>query len=88
MTSIGCWVWFFVGGAMKDATVVPSVTCTLGGTPATAGSLLVRLTSTPPAGAGPLMRTVPFHDEPLLTSRGVTVEAQQVNLWRSLVPAR
>jgi len=75
-------VWFFAGRPVKDAVVVPTGTCTLGGTPATTGSLLERLTSTPPEGAVRWIRTVPFHDEPLLTSRGVNSEAQQVNLWR------
>lgn len=44
---------------LKVAEVCPSGTVTLGAVVATDGSLLPRVTTVPPAGAGPFNRTVP-----------------------------
>src|SRR5579885_2817295 len=71
VTSTGCRVWLFVGGAVKVTFVAPPCTCAVGCTPATDGSLLERSMSTPPAGAGPLMMAWPFHVAPLLDRKSV-----------------
>jgi hypothetical protein len=49
---------------LKVAVVAPAGTVTVGGTPATAVSLLDRETSAPPTGAGPFSSTMAVHALP------------------------
>ena len=58
--------------AVKVAVVAPAATVTVGGTVA-AGLLLVRVTTAPPTGAGPLRVTVPVEGLPPITLVGFTV---------------
>jgi hypothetical protein len=53
------------------AVVSPSATVTLAGTWTTAGTLLVRLTTVPPANAGPFSVTMPWDGLPLETLAGL-----------------
>ena len=55
---------------VKLAELAPAGTRTLAGTFAMEGLLLVRLTATPPIGAGPLRVTVPVEELPPLTDVG------------------
>jgi hypothetical protein len=58
---------------VKVAEVAPAVTVTVAGTCAAAVLLLDRLTTAPPACAGPVNRTVPVDEVPAITDVGLTV---------------
>ena len=58
--------------AVNDALVAPAGTVTVGGTLTEPGSELLRLTATPPAGAGLPRVTVPVADWPPGTLVGLT----------------
>ena len=62
---------------MKVAVVAFAANVTLGGTVA-AGLLLVRVTTAPPTGAGPLRVTVPVEGLPPITLVGFTVTEDMV----------
>lgn len=55
------------------AVVAPAATATLTGTVAAAVLLLVRVTTAPPAGAGPFSVTVPVEEVPPVTDVGLKV---------------
>ena len=55
---------------MKDALVAPAATVTDAGTWAAAVFELVKVTTAPPAGAGPFNVTVPVEDAPPTTDVG------------------
>ena len=55
---------------VRVATVLPAGTVTLAGTVATAVELLVRVTTAPPDGAGPVKVTVPVDEVPPFTEVG------------------
>jgi len=59
----------------KVAVVALGATVTLAGTCAAVVSLLVSVTTAPPAGAGPLMVTVPVDEPPPCTDAGLTLTA-------------
>ena len=61
---------------VKVALVVPAATVTLAGTVATVVRLLASVTTAPPAGAGPLMVTVPVDGLPPLTLVGLRVRVE------------
>ena len=58
---------------VKIDVVAPAATVTLAGTRAAAVLLLVRVTTAPPAGAGPVKVTVPVDDVPPITEVGLRV---------------
>jgi hypothetical protein len=58
---------------VKVAVLALAATVTLAGTVAADVSLLLRVTSAPPTGAGPLSVTVPVEDTPPTTDVGVAV---------------
>jgi hypothetical protein len=62
---------------VKVALVAPAVTFTVAGTVA-AGALLVRETTAPPFGAGPVRVTVPVTGAPPFTLLGLTATAESV----------
>jgi len=55
---------------VRVVAVLPAGTVTLAGTVATAVELLVRVTTAPPDGAGPVKATVPVDDVPPFTEVG------------------
>ena len=57
---------------MKVAEVAPAATVTVAGTCAAVVLLLDKLTTAPPAGAGPVKRTVPVDEVPAVTDVGLT----------------
>ena len=57
----------------NDAARAPVATVTEAGQAATPGRLLVKVTTAPPAGAGPLSFTVPVAFDPALTDVGLIV---------------
>ena len=59
--------------AVKVALVAPAATVTDAGTWAAAVFELVRATTAPPAGAGPLRATVPVEAAPPTTEAGLTL---------------
>jgi hypothetical protein len=64
---------------VKDALLAPAATVTLEGTPAAVALLLDRLTWAPPAGAGPLIVTVPVEDcAPPTTLAGLRLSDERV----------
>jgi hypothetical protein len=63
---------------VKLALVAPAGTVTLDGTVATAGLLLMSVTTAPPAGAGPLKLTRPSAEEPPRTQLGETASEERV----------
>ena len=65
---------------VNDVLVAPAGMVTLGGTLAEPGRLLLRLTATPPAGAGLSTVTVPVDGEPPWTLVGLT--EKPVNVGR------
>ena len=58
---------------VKVAVVAFAATVTLAGTCAAAVLLLDKVTTAPPAGAGPVRRTVPVEEVPPTTDAGFTV---------------
>jgi hypothetical protein len=58
---------------VKVAVAAPGATVTLAGTCAAAVLLLVRVTTAPPDGAGPVKVTVPVDDVPPITEVGLRV---------------
>ena len=62
----------------KVADLLPSVTVTLGGTVAFSVSLLLSVTTTPPAGAAPFNVTVPVELAGAVTVVGLTVRFSRV----------
>ena len=58
---------------VKVAVVAFAATVTLAGTCAAAVLLLDRVTTAPPAGAGPVSFTVPVEDVPPITEAGLKV---------------
>ena len=58
---------------VKVAVVALAATVTLAGTCAAAVLLLDRVTTAPPAGAGPVSFTVPVEDVPPITETGLKV---------------
>ena len=58
---------------VKVAVAAPAATVTLAGTCAAAVLLLVRVTTAPPDGAGPVKVTVPVDDVPPITEVGLRV---------------
>ena len=58
---------------VKVAVVLPAGTVTLASTVATDVLLLVRVTTAPPDGAGPVKVTVPVDDVPPITEVGLRV---------------
>ena len=58
---------------VKVTVVAPAATVTLAGTCAAAVLLLVRVTTAPPDGAGPVKVTVPIDDVPPMTEVGLRV---------------
>lgn len=71
VTSVGADTGVVV--TVKVAELAPAATVTVAGTVAVAGSLLLRVTTNPPAGAGPLRFTVPAAVSPPVTELGVSV---------------
>src|SRR5207302_643793 len=63
---------------VKVAVVAPPGIVTLGGTLATDGSLLERMTCAPPAGAGPLSVTVPVEGFPPITVVGFSDNGERL----------
>ena len=63
---------------VKLTELAPAGTKTLAGTFAMEGLLLVRLTATPPTGAGPLRVTVPVEEFPPLTDVGDSVREERL----------
>ena len=62
---------------VKDALLAPAATVTLEGTPAAVALLLDRLICAPPAGAGPLIVTVPVEDCPPVTLVGFSASEER-----------
>jgi hypothetical protein len=63
---------------LKLADVDPAVITTLAGTEAFDGLLLIIVTTTPPAGAGPVRLTVPTEVEPPAMAEGVSVTDERI----------
>lgn|GEM_PF-2052949 len=61
---------------VKVAVVAPAGTVTEAGTGATAGLLLLSVTTVPPAGAGPFKETVPVEGLPPCTLLGSRVNSE------------
>ena len=70
---------------VKLAELAPAGTRTLAGTFAMEGLLLVRLTETPPTGAGPLSVTVPVEELPPLTVVGDNVREERLGGFTVIV---
>jgi len=65
---------------LKLADVDPAVITTLAGTEAFDGLLLIIVTTTPPAGAGPVRLTVPTDVEPPAITEGVSVTDERITV--------
>jgi|SRR5271165_3185010 len=63
---------------LKVAVVIPAVTVTVAGTCAAAALLLDRVTTAPPAGAGPFKVTVPVEVLPPKTDAGLMLTEETV----------
>ena len=70
---------------IKLAELAPAGTRTLARTFAMEGLLLVRLTATPPIGAGPLRVTVPVEELPPLTDVGDIVNVERLGGFTVIV---
>jgi hypothetical protein len=73
---------------VKVAVVAPAATVTLEGTVATLVLLLLRVTTAPPVGAGPLMVTVPVEGLPPFTVVGLSVRVDTLGVFTVRVAVR
>jgi hypothetical protein len=66
------------------AVVSPAATVTLAGACAAAGTLLVKPTTAPPAGAAPFSVTVPWEERPPMTLAGLRATEPTVS-WVAVI---